>query len=37
MNKHPTDLELIQQTVQYYFDGLYNSDIEKLKKAFHSN
>lgn len=37
MNEHPTDLELIQQTVQYYFDGLYNSDIEKLKKAFHTN
>jgi hypothetical protein len=35
MSKDKTDLELIQQTVQYYFDGLYHSDIEKLNKAFH--
>ena len=37
MNMDRTDLELIQQTVQYYFDGLYHSDIEKLNKAFHPN
>jgi len=32
-----TELELIQQTVQYYFDGLYQSDIAKLNRAFHQN
>lgn len=37
MGSDATNLELIQQTVQYYFDGLYLSDIEKLKKAFHPN
>ena len=37
MNIDKTDLELIQQTVQYYSDGLYHSDIEKLQKAFHPN
>ncbi len=37
MGTDATNLELIQQTVQYYFDGLYLSDIEKLKKAFHPN
>jgi hypothetical protein len=37
MSKEKTDLELIQQTVQYYFDGLYYSDIEKLQVAFHPN
>lgn len=26
---------LIKQTVQYYFDGLDNSDVESLKSAFH--
>ena len=29
-----TDLDKITQTVQYYFDGLYHSDTEALKKAF---
>ena len=29
-----TDLDKITQTVQYYFDGLYHSDTEILKKAF---
>jgi hypothetical protein len=33
----PADTELIQQTVQHYFDGLYHSDVEKLEKAFHPN
>ena len=33
----PADTELIQQTVQHYFDGLYHSDVEKLKIAFHPN
>ena len=37
MSTNATNLELIQQTVQYYFDGLYHSNIEKLKIAFHPN
>ena len=37
MNMDTTELELIQQTVQYYFDGLYQSDIAKLNRAFHQN
>ena len=37
MSMDTTNLMLIQQTVQYYFDGLYHADIEKLKKAFHQN
>jgi hypothetical protein len=35
MNYHAADIEFIQQTVQYYFDGLYNSNLESLTKAFH--
>ena len=31
------DLEKITQTVQYYFDGLYHSDTESLKKCFDPN
>ena len=31
--KNP-DLDKITQTVQYYFDGMYHSDTETLKKAF---
>ena len=34
MPNKSTDLDKITQTVQYYFDGLYHSDIESLKKAF---
>jgi len=30
-----TDLDLITQTVEHYFKGMYHSDIERLKKAFH--
>ncbi len=37
MDTKATDIELIQKTVQYYFDGHYHSDVEKLKKAFHPN
>ena len=29
------DIQAIRQTVQLYFDGMYQSDIEKLKQAFH--
>jgi hypothetical protein len=35
MSRNKTDLDLVIQTVQYYFDGMYNGDIELLKKAFH--
>ena len=34
MSSTSTDLDKITQTVQYYFDGLYHSDTEMLKKAF---
>ena len=32
-----TDIQLIRQTAQLYFDGMYNSDINTLKKAFHTS
>lgn len=35
MTNKANDIEMIQQTIQFYFDGLYHSDVEKLKKAFH--
>ncbi len=35
MTDNATDLQLIRQTVQLYFDGMYNSDVETLRKAFH--
>ncbi len=25
----------VQEAVQLYFDGLYNNDVDKLRKAFH--
>jgi hypothetical protein len=34
MTSENTDLGKITQTVQYYFDGMYHSDTEALKKAF---
>ena len=34
MSGKNTDLDKITQTVQYYFDGMYHSDTESLKKAF---
>ena len=37
MGEDVSDLELITQTVQLYFDGLYYRDLERLRKAFHSN
>ena len=37
MSSKNTDLDKITQTVQYYFDGMYHSDIESLKKAFDPN
>lgn len=35
METQPKEIGLIQQTVQNYFDGLYNSNPESLGKAFH--
>ena len=35
MNTRTNDIDLIQQTIQHYFDGLYHSDVEKLGRAFH--
>ena len=29
------DTSGIEEAIQLYFDGLYHSDVEKLKKAFH--
>ena len=37
MRMNASELELIAQTAQLYFDGMYHSDTEKLKKAFHPN
>ena len=37
MDTKATDIEVIQKTVKYYFDGHYHSDTEKLKKAYHPN
>lgn len=35
MTNDTLDIQRIRQTVQLYFDGMYRSDVEKLKKAFH--
>ncbi|MEN8245562.1 MAG: nuclear transport factor 2 family protein [Thermodesulfobacteriota bacterium] len=35
MNTTANNIDQIQQTIQYYFDGLYHSDAKKIKKAFH--
>jgi protease I len=35
MSENTSDLELITQTVEHYFQGMYHSDTERLKKAFH--
>ena len=37
MDTKATDIEMIQKTLQYYFDGHYHSDTEKFKKAYHPN
>jgi protease I len=37
MSKNASDFDLIARTVQLYFEGMYYSDVEKLKKAFHPN
>ena len=35
MSSELPDLDLIRQTVQDYFEGMYHSDVERLKAAFH--
>jgi len=35
VSNNSSDLESISETIQLYFDGMYHSDAEKLKKAFH--
>jgi len=35
MNQENTDLDLIAQTVQLYFNGMYQGDVESLREAFH--
>ena len=35
MDTNANDLKLIQRTVQLYFEGMYNSDVDTLRKAFH--
>ena len=37
VSKELNDIDLIQQTIQLYFDGLYHSDVEKINQAFHSS
>jgi protease I len=37
MTDNATDLQRIRETVQLYFDGMYHSDVEKLRKAFHAS
>ncbi len=37
MGVNASDMDLIQQAVQHYFDGLYHSDLEELNRAFHPN
>ena len=34
MSSKYKDLDKITQTVRYYFDGMYHSDTDTLKKAF---
>ncbi len=35
MTDQSQDLELIKETVQFYFDGMFYGDMDKLTKAFH--
>ncbi len=35
MTDDTVDIQRIRQTVQLYFEGMYHSDVDKLKKAFH--
>ena len=35
MSQKPSELNLIEGTVRDYFQGMYHSDVERLRKAFH--
>ena len=35
MTDDTVDIQRIRQTVQLYFEGMYHSDVDKLRKAFH--
>jgi protease I len=35
MSKEKSDNELIKETIEHYFKGMYHGDVERLKKAFH--
>jgi hypothetical protein len=35
MSKEKSDSELIEETIEHYFKGMYYGDVERLKKAFH--
>ncbi|MFW9825740.1 MAG: nuclear transport factor 2 family protein [Candidatus Thorarchaeota archaeon] len=35
MSKEKSDNELIEETIDNYFKGMYHGDVERLKKAFH--
>lgn len=37
MPENQNDLEQITQTVDHYFKGMYHSDVDRLKKAFHAS
>jgi len=37
MTDQAKDLEMISQTVEDYFQGMYHSDTDRLAKAFHSD
>ncbi|SHJ12779.1 Putative lumazine-binding [Desulfatibacillum alkenivorans DSM 16219] len=36
MTDNAQDLEMIKETVQNYFDGMYYGDVARLEKAFHA-
>jgi hypothetical protein len=35
MTNDIVDMQRIRQTVQLYFEGMYHSDVDKLRRAFH--
>ncbi|MCP4751560.1 MAG: nuclear transport factor 2 family protein [Proteobacteria bacterium] len=37
MAGNASEMDLIARTVQLYFEGMYHSDVGKLKEAFHSD
>ena len=37
MSENRSDLEQITETVEDYFKGMYQSDVDRLRKAFHES